>query len=311
MHIFALKTSTGLKFRLHNLVQDHIVRHLPGYHSLNLPRQACIICKLRVFFMSKKWEGAKIIGSLLLILSQCLSACQTPLHPTLIMATSADYPPFSFRKDRAVVGLEKDLAQAIADRLGYELVIQDMDFSSVIPALQSGHADFVMAGMTATSERKKNIDFSSVYYLNSFALVTQAQTQIHSDEDLKNKIVGVQLGSTMEKVAKKQATHITGLKVLSLGKISTLVEELKTKRVDAIVMEKAQGIAFAKANSSLRYQILPGWTLNADDGYAIAFSKDPGAFGKDTQLKERVDQVLAQLKQDGSLAQITEKWLGK
>ena len=90
----------------------------------------------------------------------------------LRLGLSADYPPFEFKKDGRVVGFDVELAEELAKDLGYSLEIQDMDFSALIPSLTSGRVDFVMSGMAVNEERKKNIDFSDIYYTGKFAVIS-------------------------------------------------------------------------------------------------------------------------------------------
>jgi len=228
----------------------------------------------------------------------------------LVLATSAEYPPFEFRKDSKIVGFDIDLAEELAQRLGYTLKILDMEFNAVIPALQSGQADFVMAGMTVTDERKNNVDFTGVYYHNSFALIARKGTKFSSDKDLLGKKLGVQLGSTMEKLGKQKSKENGNLQLVSLGSNSILIEELKAERLDAVVMERVQAQAFSKFHPSLHHFALPEWGPSLAEGYAIAFPKNPKLLGKDEKLRAQFDQVLNQLKQEGKMSQITEKWLG-
>ena len=123
------------------------------------------------------------------------------------MVTSADYPPYEFRDTATgkneIIGFDIDIAKYITKELGFELEISDTDFNGIIPALQSRRADFAMAGMTPTEERQKNVDFSDIYYEAKNTIVALKGSKLNSPEDLAGKNVGVQLGSTQEKAAKK------------------------------------------------------------------------------------------------------------
>ncbi len=135
----------------------------------------------------------------------------------LTMVTSADYPPYEYRdtatgKDE-IIGFDTDIAKYITKKLGFGLEIKDTDFNGIIPALQSHRADFAMAGMTPTAERKKNVDFSDIYYEAKNTIVARKGSNLKKPEDLAGKKVGVQLGSIQEKAAKKfkgvTATNLT------------------------------------------------------------------------------------------------------
>jgi len=98
------------------------------------------------------------------------------VHPnTLVMGTSADFPPFEFYEGDQIVGLDPDIARAIGDILGYEIEIQDMDFGSIILAVQGGQVDFGMAGMTVTEERLEQVDFTQGYFLSGQSIIVRVQ----------------------------------------------------------------------------------------------------------------------------------------
>ena len=124
----------------------------------------------------------------------------------LKMATSADYAPFEYIDTKGsgdFMGIDIEIANAITEKLGYELEIQDMDFSGLISTLQSGQADFVMAAMSATEDRKASVDFSDVYYTSKHVVVSKKDSGFQSVEDLAGLKVGAQLGSIQEEKAKE------------------------------------------------------------------------------------------------------------
>lgn len=223
---------------------------------------------------------------------------------SLVLGLSADYPPFEFKKNGEIVGLDVDIARAIAKDLNMSLSIQDMDFSALIPSLQSGRIDFVMSGMTITEERKKNIDFSQIYYTASFAIVVDQASEFAKEDDLQNKRVGAQLGSTMEKYAREKAKTFSGMQIVALAKNPMLIQELKSGRIDGVLSEEVQAISFVEANPSLKQVRLGG----SGDGYAVAFAKGNV---KSAALKEKMNRSLEKLKASGELDQIKMKWLGK
>ena len=225
---------------------------------------------------------------------------------TMILGTSADYPPFEFFRRGEIVGMDIDLAKKIAQELGVELIVKEMDFSALIPALQTGQVDFIMAGLTITPERKQNVEFSEVYYTNELALVSTPQNSFRSIKDLAGKKIGVQLGSVMEKFAQQQAQVISGLQVVSRGKTPLLIEELKTRRIDGILVEKVQAVALAQANSSLKPFFLPELENSKNEGYAIAFSKRSPR-GK--ELRDQFNLILKRLQSDGTLQAFKQKWI--
>ncbi|WP_397366725.1 ABC transporter substrate-binding protein/permease [Paenibacillus sp. JGP012] len=157
----------------------------------------------------------------------------------LVLGTSADFAPYEFHKvingKDEIVGFDIAIAKEIAKDLGAELVIEDMGFDGLLPALQSGRVDLVISGMTPTDERKQSIDFSEPYYKSKqVIMVRNVDKDKYPDmKALENAKIGVQKGSIQETIGQK----IPGAKLTSLDKISDIVLQLQTKRVDAAIVE--------------------------------------------------------------------------
>lgn len=114
----------------------------------------------------------------------------------LVMATNAEFPPYEFHDGDKIVGIDAEIAQAIADELGMELEIEDIAFDSIIPEIVSGKADMALAGMTVTEDRKASVDFSDTYATASQMIIVKEDSEIAGPDDLKGVTVGVQLGTT-------------------------------------------------------------------------------------------------------------------
>ena len=159
----------------------------------------------------------------------------------LTMFTSPDYPPYGYYvtsgSDRKIVGFDIDIANYIAKELKFDLELKESDFNGLIPSLQAKRADFVMAGMTPTTDRKKNVDFSGIYYEARDTIVALKSNNLTETSALSGKKVGVQLGSIQEQNAKKIAEKVKGIDVKSLNKVPDLVQELRSKRIDAAIIE--------------------------------------------------------------------------
>lgn len=172
----------------------------------------------------------------------------------IVVGTSADYAPYEFHKSingkDEIVGFDISIAKEIAKDLGVELKIQDMKFDGLLAALDSGNIDFVIAGMTPTEERKKNVDFTKIYYTAQQGVMirTEDKDKIKAIEDLKGKKVGAQKGSIQEKIAKEQ---ILGSTLIALGKIPDLVMELKSKKISALVVELPVANGYVNKNKDL------------------------------------------------------------
>lgn len=217
----------------------------------------------------------------------------------LVVGTSADYAPYEFHtqvdgKDQ-IVGFDIEIAKQFAKDLGVELEIKDMAFDGLLVALQADKVDMVFAGMTPTEERKKNVDFSDIYFTatHRFMLRSGEEAGISKMEDLKGKKIGVQKGSIQEGIA--QANFEAG-NIKSLDKVPDLVLDLKNKKIDAVLVEstvadltvqKNQGIAIA---SGLEVQ-------DPDGGCAIAMKKGS------TELQTEINKTLKKLKDEDKVKQ--------
>lgn len=217
---------------------------------------------------------------------------------TIVMGTSPDYPPYEnvdAKNNGEIVGMDIDIAKFIAAQLGYTLEIDAMDFNGLIAALQTERVDFVMSAMSVTEERKQNVDFSSTYYVARNTIVSRASQPIETVEALTGKIVGTQLGSTQDLFAET----LEGVELKKLNRIPDLIQELKTGRLNAAIVEDAVAVEMAASNPDLTVSYLPAGS--AEDGYAIAFPKG-------SELVDSFNEVLEEMKASGQIDEITEKW---
>ena len=217
----------------------------------------------------------------------------------ITMGTSADYPPFEFKKQGEFIGVDIEIARAITAKAGYKLEIVDMDFSSLVGAVKSNRVDFIMAALTETPERLKNINFSNIYYQAKISAIYTEKGQSYENlKDFGHKKVGVQLGSIMELYIKKLEKEDSNIEIMTLNKNPELIQELKLGRLDVVILEEAQAVEFSKKNPKLSFNTLP----NTGDGYAIGFRKDSG-------LKDMFNEALRELQENGTLKKINNKWL--
>jgi len=223
---------------------------------------------------------------------------------TLTMATSADYPPYEFvdsaSGSQEIIGFDVDIARYISEQLGYQLEIDNIDFNALIPTLQSNRADFVMAGMTPTEERKQNVDFSDIYYEAKNAIVAQAGSNLTTPESLSGKTLAVQLGSIQEGEAKDYQETIQGIELKPLNRINEMIQELKAGRIDAILMEDTVAAGYLASNSDLEANTVPN---TGESGSAIAFPKG-------SPLLAEFNPVLAEMKSSGKIDELVTKWFG-
>lgn len=233
----------------------------------------------------------------LLLLSMC--SCQEKSDTSSIkLGTSPDYPPFEFKQDGKITGFDVELAKKIASDLGKNLEIYELDFNSLIPALQAGKVDFIASGLTITPERLANVDFSRIYYQAAIVGITREDVMLSKLEDLSNKRVGAQLGSIMLSFAETQKNNLENITISSLANNLHLLQELKLGRIDVLLLEEGQMNEILGANPGLKAHIFP----KMGDGYAMAFTKN-------SSLKEQFNQSIDKLKQNGTLKNLENEWL--
>lgn len=215
----------------------------------------------------------------------------------LVVGTSADYPPYEFHamidgKDE-IKGFDIDIAQAVADDLGVELEIKDMDFDGLLVALQGDKVDMVFAGMTPTDERKENADFSDIYYeaTHRFILRSGEEASVKSFDDLKGKKIGVQKGSIQEGIAKDNFDEAN---IKSLAKVTDLVLDLKNNKVDAILIE--EGVAEINCEKNEGISMSDFVVTDENGGTAIAMKKG------DSELLAEVNKTISKLKEEDKIS---------
>ncbi|NEU30773.1 transporter substrate-binding domain-containing protein [bacterium LRH843] len=220
---------------------------------------------------------------------------------TLKMGTSADYPPYESMDltTEEIIGFDVDIAKQITAELGYNLEIVDMDFSALIPAMEGKRVDFVLAGMTPDEDRKKNVDFSDVYFEAANLIVSKEESNITSLDDLKGLKVGVQLGSIQEAEAETLAEE-HGFEVVKLNRIPEIVQELLAGRIDGILMEDTVAEGHMEAQKQLVSFSVP---TEGDSGNAIAFPKG-------SELVEPFNEKLNEMIESGKIDELVLKWFG-
>lgn len=229
------------------------------------------------------------------------SADNTKEAKVLVMGTAADYAPFEYIDAKVsddIIGFDIDLAKAATEKMGYKLQVKDMEFNSLIPALQADKVDFVLAGMTPNADRDKVVDFSKSYYDTKEYMLVKKGSGIKSDADLAGKKLGAQTSSIQEDLAKSLAKQIKGIKIESRDRIPELVQEVKLGRVDALITEDIVAENYLKQNKDLDYYVIE----NQEDQSKAA------AFPEGSKLTAEFDKALAELTKEGKVDQLKEKW---
>ena len=232
--------------------------------------------------------------------SEAASAAATELTTVeagkLTMATNAAFPPYEMTTDAGEFeGIDIETAQAIADKLGLELQIDDMDFDAALLSVQQGKADIVMAGVTVTDERKAVMDFSDSYATGIQSIIVPEGSDIASPDDLAGKKIGTQRGTTGYIYC---SDDFGDENVVAYDDGLTAVQALNNGQVDAVVIDNAPAKEFVAANPGL--VILD--TSYAEEDYAIGVAKG-------SSLKDVVNAALEELKADGTLQSIVDKYI--
>ena len=209
----------------------------------------------------------------------------------LVVATSPDFPPFESLEGGEVVGIEVDILNKVAEKMGMELDIQQMDFDSVIPGVQAGKFDVGMSGITVTDKRKENVDFSSVYFMAAQAIVVTADSGITGKADLEGKKVSVQTGTTAEEYCMGN-----GYEVLAFTANNDAAAALTSDKVDAWVVDNEVALAMAP---ELGLTVLD--EAMTSEPYAFAFQKGSELV---TPFNEALDALLS----DGTVEQIFQQY---
>ena len=213
---------------------------------------------------------------------------------TLTMATNATFQPYEYYDGDKIVGIDVDIAQAIADELGMELEIEDIAFDSIIPEIVSGKADMALAGMTVTEDRKASVDFSDTYATASQMIIVKEDSEIAGPDDLKGVTVGVQLGTTGDIYVSD--LEADGTTVERYNKGFEAVQALSQGKIDAVVIDGEPAKTFVSETEGLKI-LDEAFTV---EEYAIAVKKG------NTELKEAIDSVLTKMTKDDFSAMMDE-----
>lgn len=221
----------------------------------------------------------------------------TTVEPgVLTMGTNATFPPYEYKDGDDVVGIDAEIAQAMADKLGLQLEIVDMDFDSLVASVQSGKIDMSLAGMTVTEKRKQNVDFTDSYATGVQVIIVKEDSDIASADDLEGKLIGVQQGTTGHLYCSDDFGEDN---VIPYANGATAVQALLQGKVDCVVIDQEPAKAFVEANEGLK--ILE--TAYTTEDYAAAVSKDNPA------LTAALNSALQELKDDGTIQGILDKYI--
>ncbi len=274
----------------------------------------------------KKILSIALVAVMLLSAVFALSACGKKDN-VLVMATNAAFPPYEYVEGGEFVGIDVEIAKAIAEKLGMELKIEDVEFGSIIGGVVEGKYDMGMAGMTVTEERKQSVNFSNTYATGIQVIIVKEGSSITSLDDIfefdaegnpvalknANIKVGVQQDTTGDIYSSDDITKWGLNNVAEDGTVTTdrvvryktgaeAVEALKTDKVDMVIIDNEPAKSFVAANEG-KIHILAGDNEYAIEDYAICIAKG------NTELLDKINKALDELKADGTIDKIIAKYI--
>lgn len=236
-----------------------------------------------------------ILWAACISLALLLSGCKKDNANKITFGVSVEYPPFEFYQNNTMKGFDIELARLIAQEINKEAKFEDMQFSSILAALQNGSVDAAISTITITQERKKNFDFSDSYYEESLSVIYPEASPLKDKDSLKHKKIACQLGTTMEIWLQNNASDT---EIVLMDNNNQAIEALKAGHVDGVLIDSVQAVSFAAKNPGLAYTFI----AKSENGYGIAVKKG-------SELKDQINHALQSLKEKGVIDKLKEKWL--
>lgn len=226
---------------------------------------------------------------------------------TIIIGLDDAFAPMGFRDESGqIVGFDVDLAKELGERLDKEVTFQPIDWTMKEAELNSGNIDFIWNGYTITEERKEKVEFSTPYLNNSQVIVTLADSDIKTKADLSGKKVGAQNQSSAVSAMEKEAdlyASFYGSKAITFEDNNQALMDLEAGRCDAIVADEILVRYYIKLKGEEKFKILD--ENFGDEEYGVGIRKG------DTKMVEAFNEVLEEMKADGTMKEISEKWFGE
>lgn len=221
---------------------------------------------------------------------------------TLILGLDDSFPPMGFRNENnEIVGFDIDVAKEVSKRLGVELILQPISWTAKEQELNSYNIDCIWNGMSITEERKEAMSLSLPYLENNMSFVVKENSTINNMNDLKGKTIGVQSGSTAEEILTESEIYTEIKEVISYTDNITAFMDMEINQIDCVFLDNVVANYYITSNNK-DYRILSEGLQ--EEEYAIGFRK------QDTELCNKINEILLEMKKDGTLATISSKWFG-
>ena len=221
---------------------------------------------------------------------------------TWIVAINATFPPFESVSDESTdsyVGIDIDIANEIGERLGKTIEFSDMQFSALVPTMESGRADMIISGISPTEERKETLDFTKSYYFPMNSVVCLKGKGYSSLDDLKGLKLAQSMGTSYAELAKT----VEGAEVTELDNTPLVIQEILAGRADAGIFDASQAAEFVQQNDGIESNLIAA-DMTMEDTFAIALPKG-------SEYVEKINTVLDEMEADGTLHEIFVKYLGE
>ncbi len=225
-----------------------------------------------------------------------------PLEGTVIVGTTADFPPFAFRDNNdEIVGFDIDVVKEAIKRLDMQIDLLDRPFSMLLPLIQMGHIHIIAAGMTPSEERKKNIDFTQPYLTeNPLMVISLKKNPINSLEELKNKDIIVNAGYTADMYMSK----IPNMNIIRLAKTSDAFAALEQNKGYAFVTAAITTHPYFKTVKDIKSKFNIFTIQDTDETTALGISKK-----LPKQFYDKIQKALDDMESDGTIKALKQKWL--
>lgn len=239
----------------------------------------------------------KLIACIIIvIISIGAIGCSSSNSNVIHVATNAYFEPYEYYENNEIKGIDIDIVNEIGRRLNKEIIIDDMNFDVIIPAITSGKCEIAIAAMTITDERKHIVNFTDSYTASVQKVIVHKDSDINSIDDLVNKQIGVQAGTTGCIYAKDDFGQAN---IQEYNNLYELVKALNDNKIDAIIIDEEPAKSALNDNENIK--ILD--TSYAEEEYAIAIAKD------NTELYQMINITLQEMKRDGTIDNIISKYI--
>lgn len=222
---------------------------------------------------------------------------------TFILGLDDSFPPMGYRdENNEIVGFDIDVAKEVCKRLGVQLVIQPISWNAKEQELNSYNIDCIWNGMSINEKRKEAMSLSDSYMTNRMIFVVKNESNIQKLEDLTGKNIGVQSGSSAEETLEASNVYSQAKQVISYADNITAFMDMETNQTEAVFVDEVLANYYIASNNK-NYRILD--EALEEEQYAIGFRN------QDTELCNKINEILKEMKTDGTLAKISTKWFGK